>query len=285
MHVYSRDRRGGQLKAAGGELTPYSLQLGNIGLSCRDWHTVIDVGFNYGEMLVAATLPAGAALFAFEPNPRILPFSRMTLSEFGRPVTLIESAVSDRVGGSIPFSVDLEWSGTSGIIEGGLPPTSAKDHEFTVVPVPVTTLDAVFIDQKLPNVAIKIDVEGHEVSVLTGAAGLLESTPEWLVMLEILHMTAATISQISQGGSVFVLHLPTGRLVRLPAGRPRSMARVIRHPDIYGQDAILVSAERILDGLTMEYSEVLRHSRQSRPARASLLRKVARRLKRGLRHR
>jgi FkbM family methyltransferase len=280
IYVDPRDSRGGALIASGGDFNPHSLELWNIGLARIDWHTVIDVGFNYGEMLVSADLPASSELFAFEPNPRVLPFSRRTLAEFGRPVTLIESAVSDHVGGSVPFSVDLEWSGTSGLAEVGLPPASGTGHTFTSVNVPVTTLDATFVPLNPPNIAIKIDVEGHELSVLAGAGGLLENTDDWLVMLEILHMTSVNIAKISRGRPIFVLHSPTGRLVRLTSRRPRSMARVMSHPDIYGQDAILVSAERILDGLTIKYSEVLRHSRQSRPARASLLRRAARRIRR-----
>ena len=280
IYVDSRDSRGAKLVASGGDLNPPSLQLWNVGLAGFNWHTVIDVGFNYGEMLVSAQLPGDATLFAFEPNPRILPFSRRTLAEFGRPVSLIEAAVSDQVGESIPFSVDLEWSGTSGLTEKGLPPASGEGHDFASVDVPVTTLDATFIPLNPPSVAIKIDVEGHEMNVLRGAADLLNHVDKWIVMLEILHMGEGNIAQLTQRHNVFVLHRPSGQLVQIPAGRLGMIRRITGHPDIYGQDAILASHPDIFTGVTVAFSEVIRQYKQSRPPRAGLARRVARRLRR-----
>lgn len=278
IYVDPRDSRGGALVASGGDFNPHSLELWNIGLAQFDWHTVIDVGFNYGEMLVSADLPAAAQLFAFEPNPHVLPFSKKTLLEFGRPVTLIESAVSDHVGGSVPFSVDLEWSGTSGLTEDGQPPASGAGHSFTSVTVPVTTLDATFVPLNPPSVAIKIDVEGHEMSVLSGAAGLLGLVAKSLVMLEILHMGEENIALFAAKHRVFVLHGPSGKIVRVP-GRLDALRKVISHPDVYPQDALLLSHPQDFTAAMIPFSEVRRQFRQSQPPRNSFLRKVVRRLK------
>ena len=293
IYVDPRDSRGGALIASGGDVNPHSLELWNIGLARLDWHTVIDVGFNYGEMLVSADLPATSELFAFEPNPRVLPFSRKTLATFGRPVTLIESAVSDHVGGSVPFSVDLEWSGTSGLTEDGLPPASGTGHTFTTVNVPVTTLDATFVPLNPPNVAIKIDVEGHELSVLSGATELLSNVDKSLVMLEILHMGEEKIALLAAGHSVFVLHGPSGKIVRVP-GRLNELRKVISHPDIYPQDALLLSHPAMFTEVTVAFSHVVRQHKQSiraqkksirqektlQPRRASFARRVVRKLRR-----
>ncbi len=288
IYVDPRDSRGGALITSGGDFNPHSLELWNIGLARLDWHTVIDVGFNYGEMLVSADLPPTSQLFAFEPNPRVLPFSRKTLAEFDRPVTLIESAVSDHVGGSVPFSVDLEWSGTSGLTEDGLPPTSGTGHTFTSVNVPVTTLDATFVPLNPPNVAIKIDVEGHELSVLRGAEVLLSSVAKSLVMLEILHMGEEKIALLAARHRVFVLHGPSGKIVRVP-GRLTALRKVISHPDVYPQDALLLSDPVMFADVTVTFSHVvrqhkqsIREQRKSQPRPASFARRVARRLRRAV---
>ncbi|NKC03252.1 hypothetical protein HED55_07500 [Ochrobactrum haematophilum] len=104
------DKRGEQLAGSEGTLAPHSLALWNVALKLCPWDYVIDVGCNYGEMLVSADLPVHAEIVAFEPNPRILPYLRKTLSESGTPVRLIERAVADTVKEST-----ILWSMKTGL--------------------------------------------------------------------------------------------------------------------------------------------------------------------------
>jgi hypothetical protein len=79
------DRRGADLAGSLGVLAPFSLTLWNIALRLHRWDLVVDVGANYGEMLVSVELPAASSLVAFEPNPRVLPYLKRTLSELADP--------------------------------------------------------------------------------------------------------------------------------------------------------------------------------------------------------
>ncbi|URQ74429.1 MAG: FkbM family methyltransferase [Candidatus Ochrobactrum gambitense] len=192
------DKRGEQLAGSNGTLAPHSLALWNIALKLYPWGHVIDVGCNYGEMLVSADLPAQAEIVAFEPNPRILPYLRKTLSESGTPVRLIEQAVADTVKESTVFVVDEDWSGTSGLPKETDETVFGHNHKHSDISVPVTTLDHEFLESQPANICIKIDVEGHEFSVLAGAKKLLEQTPNWAVVLEILHMRHTEIAELAK---------------------------------------------------------------------------------------
>ena len=68
------DTRGLHLANAHGNLNQLSLELWNKALALQPWDLVVDVGCNYGEMIVGAKMPEMAQLIAFEPSPRVLPY-------------------------------------------------------------------------------------------------------------------------------------------------------------------------------------------------------------------
>lgn len=241
------DERGKQLAASGGNLTPLSLALWNIALGLRKWDLVVDVGCNYGEMLVSAKLPVGPEVVAFEPNPKVLPYLKRTLSDFGRPVTLIKRAVADVVRDSAPFVVDEVWSGTSGLPRHISDQVFGHDHKRVHISVPVTTLDAEFAECSQTSVCIKIDVEGHELAVLTGARKLLDTAPNWAVVLEILHMPENKISELASTYALYVLNKQSNELVRLRGDHPHEIALQLASNLLYPQDALIISSPSLLD--------------------------------------
>ncbi len=119
---------------------------------------VFDIGANVGfYTLVAATRPGRPAVFAFEPLPRNVQFLHRHASINGLDnVTIVEAAVADTVGTA---RFDPGPHASMGHLDGG-----------GSLAVRSTTIDALVLDEQLPMPdLIKIDVEGAELQVLTGA--------------------------------------------------------------------------------------------------------------------
>ncbi|SOE01211.1 FkbM family methyltransferase [Blastococcus haudaquaticus] len=128
----------------------------------------IDVGTNIGVVAasVAAHLAPGGQVFAFEPSPETLRLAASTIAlNDAENVTLFNAAVSD-TDGSLVFNAT---PGNSAI-------ASARRHAFGLlneweqVTVPAVRLDTLYAAGELDGVTLlKVDVEGHEPSVLRGA--------------------------------------------------------------------------------------------------------------------
>lgn len=163
---------------------------------------VIDIGGNRG-VYAYHCCKLGAVVEVFEPNPVCLqvlePWSR------GRPgITLHPVALSDHAGTAelhIPVDAQGVEHDASASIEHAAP-GQARDQV-----VALRTLDSFgFKNVKL----IKIDVEGHEYSVLKGAAATIAaSRPAMLVEIEQRHCTrpieAVFQSVLDQGYSGYFL--------------------------------------------------------------------------------
>ena len=134
---------------------------------------VIDVGANTGfYTLLAASASARNRVLAFEPVPSILELLHRNVrdNELQERVRLIRCALSDRNGMSNLFIPAQDH---------GLVETSASLHsdfkqqrQATTIPVLLRTLDRVLLRPSLVAqrvTLIKIDVEGHEASVIAGA--------------------------------------------------------------------------------------------------------------------
>jgi FkbM family methyltransferase len=141
-------------------------------------HPVIfDVGANNGlwsSNLAYALKRPSARFHLFEVAPTILPFIRLRLGEIPNP-TLVEKAVSDEVG-TIAFHAPEAGIGAGlGSVHArrdvGVPET-----RYELVEVPTITLDCYAQEVGASRIdLLKMDIEGHELHALRGAAGLLRS--------------------------------------------------------------------------------------------------------------
>ncbi|HEY9212717.1 MAG TPA: FkbM family methyltransferase [Ancylobacter sp.] len=132
---------------------------------------LLDIGANIGfYSLAAAEVPSVKQIRAYEPMPSTFRElqENVKLNELSKKITCCNIALSDSAG-SIDFGVIGEYSGSNSIVDTSIhqPDTFKK-----VVSVQRTTLDS-DVDIKDKFVAIKIDVEGHEMNVLSGAARTL----------------------------------------------------------------------------------------------------------------
>jgi FkbM family methyltransferase len=127
---------------------------------------VYDIGANVGFYTLLASVLVGpkGKVFAFEPVPRNLRYLKQHLRINGiKNVSVIEAAVADRDGMA---QFDTGPNASMGHL--------AADGSLTVRTL---TLDGMVAKGELPPPDyLKIDVEGAELLVLSGAAFLLENT-------------------------------------------------------------------------------------------------------------
>jgi FkbM family methyltransferase len=149
-----------------------------LGLKARPIRTVIDVGANVGQFAkcISSFFPS-AKLYCFEPLPE--------------PFEALEAWANTQKGRVIPFNLALgdkieetemflheEHTPSSSL----LPTTNLTDryYPFTkeqkLISIRQTKLDAVFGDamaELIPEILIKLDVQGYENRVIAGGVGIL----------------------------------------------------------------------------------------------------------------
>jgi FkbM family methyltransferase len=123
--------------------------------------TVFDVGANIGVHSRFLS-PSATRVYAFEPNDEVLPLLEFNTVDLNN-VSIHAVALSDRIG-TASLSSNRTWNkGTASLGD----PAEGKSTE-----VEVTTLDS-WLSPDMRVDLIKLDVEGHELSVLKGAISTL----------------------------------------------------------------------------------------------------------------
>ena len=166
-------------------------------------------------------------MVAFEPNPANLERLQANLDlnpEQAQRITVLPAALSD-VEGTLTFrsSANVEdQSSSGGYLERGSPPLDAAVYEragFRTSEVPTHRLDHLVAKEGWSNIrVIKIDVEGAEHLVLTGALETLKRDRPMLLMeihsvvcmlqcLELLHPLgyAASLLHEDRPGRCFIV--------------------------------------------------------------------------------
>jgi FkbM family methyltransferase len=138
--------------------------------------TIADVGAHVGYFsMIAAHASPKAKVHSFEPVDQIHSRLSVNVRSNGVPnVKLYQAGVSSEPGWadiSVRFSGNLLSTGST--LEGAAPDAQLKR-------IQLVTLDEVFADTRLD--LVKIDVEGHEMSVLRGARQVLERDRPTLVL-------------------------------------------------------------------------------------------------------
>jgi FkbM family methyltransferase len=233
LFVLEGDPRAQDLLASNGTINPLSLDIWRALCATSNWTIVIDVGANYGEMLLGAALPPGARAFAFEPAPRVAQCLRRSVSAAGASIEVVEQAVGAESGTTALFE-DFAWSGTTTTTA-----SQAKDgsRERTV---PVTRLDT-FLEARgvRPDerYLLKVDVEGGERQVLEGFLPLLDLGTTARLLVEIIHASDADRAWMIEH---FYLHLISkDTLVPVPVNSVRDYHRLCSSGRFYELDGLL----------------------------------------------
>ena len=135
----------------------------------------VDIGANLGSYTVLAGAVVGARVIPIEPIPQtfVRLCDNIRINNLSENVTAFNVALGKEKG-KLRFSKNLDTVNHVLINE-------ADDIEF--IEVPVRTLDSI-LEGTVPWL-IKIDVEGFESPVLSGAHGVLESEDLCAVILEL----------------------------------------------------------------------------------------------------
>lgn len=144
----------------------------------------VDVGANCG-LYTRELARLSRRVHAFEPSRAMADVLRRTSAE---NVVVHEIALSDHEGSAELLIPQGEQGAVHGLASLE-PQVALSAKSCAVLNVPMARLDDVIQD----DVAfVKVDVEGHELNVLNGAAGLLErSQPVFLVEAEDRHRPLA----------------------------------------------------------------------------------------------
>ena len=146
----------------------------------RHGGVALDVGANKGSYLYSMARWAGASpVVAFEPQSQLAAYLADACRRSGlRNVTIEYLALSNQQG-----ELELFVPGNSHSPGASLEASIADKTDCHKETVKVTTLDA-YAAEKLhvPVRVIKIDVEGHELSVLQGALALIRRDKPLLVI-------------------------------------------------------------------------------------------------------
>lgn len=139
----------------------------------------VDVGANFGyfSCLAAKGLAhkSGASVIAVEPNPQLLKLLRrnVEINWSLAPIEIFEAAAGD-VAGPVTLFVPLEHGANGGLTN--------VEHALQY-DVDMVRLDDIVPPDLVVDV-IKIDVEGHELSVLKGAIDIIQRSPDIKIILE-----------------------------------------------------------------------------------------------------
>jgi FkbM family methyltransferase len=186
IYIDRSDRRGrGIIEGLGRGHQPSMIALWRQLIETASPTLVIDVGANYGELILNARYPDGVRALAIEANARIVPLLRRAISEHPdqERIELHDVLAGDVDHGSDHLRIDPSWSGSAG--------TSLDDTQdggdLVELTVPVRTLDAlVGVDPRRTGgpLLVKIDTEGSEAQVLGGMTELLNDTPSLAMLIE-----------------------------------------------------------------------------------------------------
>ena len=149
---------------------------------------VVDVGANIGYFTLAMAKACGVHghVHSFEPDPTVLPLLRdnVRLNHFDHRITVHPVAAGAQAG-VVPFTQNLSFLGNSFVGDSDELAARPASDEVEVIEVEAVRLDTVLAGVRRIAL-VKVDVEGREVDVLDGLAGLLERNAVGALDLEIL---------------------------------------------------------------------------------------------------
>lgn len=174
----------------------------------------IDVGAHVGHMtsLMAARVGSTGRVIAIEPHPRLAALLRKSAAEWAAPVETVEAAASNAKG-SLSLVPPAPYELNSG--------TSFVGSGAGTLTVAAVTLDGT-LGSLEHSAVLKIDAEGHEAEVLSGAAGLLRTRKIRDVIFEDHHPFPSPAMQMLESSGYRLFQLGRGftrpHLARVPPG-------------------------------------------------------------------
>jgi FkbM family methyltransferase len=170
-----------------------SLEFQNFLSHCKPDMLLFDIGAHFGIFSLAAAAFGGQAV-AIDPSPtatRMIAI-QVHLNQFADRIRILQNAVTD-----VPGPIDMV---SSGVFSDGYFRLVSGRSKRELTRVNGTTIDELAHRFGVPT-HIKIDVEGHEASVLQGGRATLKS--HWPIIFLELHNE---MIRLEGGDSRAVLH-------------------------------------------------------------------------------
>ena len=155
----------------------------------------VDVGANKGSYLLSLSraTPKGAVV-AFEPQPVLAAYLRQACAASGLGNVVVEAAGVSSAAGVLTLAIPGDGASSPG---ASFEASVAASEPCRQIDVPTVTLDGYFAADSRRIGAIKVDVEGHEQSVLAGAVGLIDRhRPTIVIECEQRHLTGMTVADV-----------------------------------------------------------------------------------------
>jgi len=148
----------------------------------RPGDTVFDIGANIGIMTVLMAKLTGSSghVHSFEPNPSLVRLLRQVIERNALANVKLHAFALGREAGQLELRVPKLNAGSGSLV------LNRDVPDCDVVPVPVRQLSVVAAEEGVRRLRlIKIDVEGFEVEVLSGARSLLQSVRPQAIVFEL----------------------------------------------------------------------------------------------------
>lgn len=143
---------------------------------------VLDVGLNYGEIVLSQRYDAKARIIGIEANPLLMPYLERSRVEHpnARQIEFHCALASDQSDSTSTFFINRRWSGSSSAILDATRPGVERCE------VQSLAIDSLFAGHDLSDqrLLFKIDVEGYEPLVLRGMQRLLRECECWVGIIE-----------------------------------------------------------------------------------------------------
>ena len=234
------DRRGRTLMEKHGNINPESLAIWEYLLGHAAWTSILDIGANYGEMLLNTPLPDTAAIVAVEPNPHIHAYLSASLEDAGLPVTTLSMAVAAQSGQG-RMLIDDDWSGTSRLADpADTGPVDETDrHPIEVETTTLIRLIDTWDTAPQKRFLVKIDVEGGEIGVLSSLDGHLDRFASFYGLVEILHLDDSGLAWLLERYDMFLLNKDDRQLQAVPTGDLAGLRQMLASGRYYPQDTVI----------------------------------------------
>lgn len=192
-------------------MQPLALRLWNGLLRIPDWDVVVDVGANYGEFAVPAAARFGSRLLAVEPNPLVNGLLTRSIHRAHPQSTSVCCLAGERSGVALlDLSGNSRWGHALALEDGVVNPVLAP-----VVPIDDLLQVGSSEEVSVGRLLMKIDVEGAELAVLAGAAGVLREAAGTALLVEAIHVGVEELIEALPGYEAFGLHRETSQPIPL----------------------------------------------------------------------
>lgn len=179
VFVIADEKRGSYLRRSWGVTQPNVAAAWLAAMTAMRPDVAVDVGANYGEIALLGRYGAGRRCLVIEPHPHLAPVLERSVDSHrsASNIRVAQCAVAAAGAARVALYTDPSWSGTSSLT----PTEHAVAHD-----VEARTLDELVLSNEdtVRHLLLKIDVEGSELDVLRGGAGVLDGAEAVCVIIE-----------------------------------------------------------------------------------------------------